>query len=227
MKKILIVGFPHSGTSILRHILGKSSNVKEQFTEEYHPLLNNYICDKDFYLMKIPFFRKEFISKDYDNIIKIFIIRNPLFVMSSINKRFGKDSVPENHKLNSYISTLKLFLDCKNNNYKNTYTIRYEDLFENDYHNLKLLLDKIGLKYNNTIFTNEVDSSWGWPREKIPKIKPNNKDHSMYRVWNNCQPFVNNNDLSKIDLTDEQKKNILKNKTIKIIYPNIKDFINE
>lgn len=51
MKKILICRFPHCGTSILRCILGKCSNVEEQFKEEYHPLLNNNIVDKEFYLM--------------------------------------------------------------------------------------------------------------------------------------------------------------------------------
>lgn len=33
--------------------------------------------------------------------------------MSSINKRFDNNSIPENHTLYSYITTLKLFLDCK------------------------------------------------------------------------------------------------------------------
>ena len=35
MKKILIIGFPHCGTTILRCILGKCTNVKEQFYEEF------------------------------------------------------------------------------------------------------------------------------------------------------------------------------------------------
>jgi len=227
MKKILICGFPHCGTSILRCILGKCSNIEEQFIEEYHPLLNNNIVDKEFYLMKIPFCRKEFFSKDYDNFIKIFIIRNPIFVMSSINKRFDNNSIPENNTLYSYITTLKLFLDCKKKKYHNTYPIKYEDLFENNYDNLKQILDKIGLQYSNEIFSNKVDTAWGWPKEKIPISKPTNKEHDLYRVWQNCQPFINNNDLSKIDLTDTQKEEILKNEIIKQIYPNIKDFVNE
>tara|TARA_B110000971_G_scaffold22030_1_gene19947 strand:- start:15778 stop:15966 length:189 start_codon:yes stop_codon:yes gene_type:complete len=59
MKKILIVGFPHCGTTILRSIIGKCSNVTEQFYEEYDHLNNNCICNTEFYIMKTPFTEKK------------------------------------------------------------------------------------------------------------------------------------------------------------------------
>ena len=97
--------------------------------------------------MKVPFCIKEFFSKDYDDFIKIFIIRNPIFDISSINKRFKNDSIPENHTIDNFINTLEMFLDCKKNNYTNTHTIIYEDLFINNYYNLTKIFDEIGLKY--------------------------------------------------------------------------------
>ena len=221
MKKILIVGFPHCGTTILRSILGKCSNVTEQFYEEYDPLNNNCLSNTDFYLIKIPFTEKEYFSKVYDDFIKVFIIRNPIFVFSSINKRFSNENIPENHKIDKFIDTLELFIDCKNNNYKNTYTIRYEDLFINNFHDLKNILNDIGCIYSNEIFINKSDSACDWPKECIPDTRPDNTDHDRYRVWQMCQPFVLNNDLSKVYLTNTNKEEILKSKTILKVYPEI------
>jgi hypothetical protein len=223
----MIIGFPHCGTSILRCIIGRCSNIEEQYEEEYAHLLNNKYTNKEFYLTKIPFAKKEFFSKNYDKFIKIFIIRNPVFSISSINKRFENIcSIPENHTIDSYINTLELFIDCKNNNYKNTYTIRYEDLFMNNNHNLKKILDEIGLKYNNDIFTTNSDVVWGWPKESIPIEMPDNTDHSNYRVWQNSQPFILNNNLSTIYLINTQKEQILKSNIIKYIYPEVDDLLS-
>lgn len=220
-KKIIIIGFPHSGTTILRTILGKCSNVTEQFYEEYDALNNKCVSNTEFYLMKSPFAKKEYFSKIYDDFIKIFIIRNPIFVISSINKRFSNSDIPENHKIDNFINTLELFIDCKNNNYKNTYTIRYEDLFFNNYHNLKKILNDIGLIYTDEIFINNLDTACNWPKECIPDTPPYNIDHDRYRIWQICQPFILNNDLSKIDLTNTNKEEILNSKTIQKIYPEI------
>lgn len=221
MKKILIIGFPHCGTTILRSIMGRCSNVTEQFKEEYDALNNNCVSDKEFYIMKIPFATEKHFSKDYDDFIKVFIIRNPIFVLSSINKRFPKGNMPENHKIDAFIKTLELFVDCKNNNYKNTYAIKYEDFFINNFHNLKNMLNDIGCIYSNEIFINKADVECGWAKECIPVTRPDNTDHDRYRVWQLCQPFVLNNDLSKLNLTNTNKEEILKSKTILKVYPSI------
>ena len=218
-KKILIIGFPHNGTSILRCIIGRCNNVHEIYEEEYNPLNNNTKTEKDFLLMKIPFTKEDFFTNEYEDIIKIFIIRNPLFVFSSINKRF-KYNFPNCHSINNYINTVKLFIKYSNN-YKNIYTIKYEDLFINNYQNFKNILDNIGLIYTDNIFTDKHNTSWGWPEEAIPKHIPDNTDHANYRVWQNCQEFVSNNELNKIDLTQTQKEQILNSEYIRQIYPDI------
>jgi hypothetical protein len=222
MKKIIILGFPHCGTTILRSIFGKCCNVTEQYYEEYNILNNNYICDTEFYLIKNPFAEKEYFSETYDDFIKVFIIRNPIFVFSSINNRFSNVEIPKDHKIEKFIDTIKLFDNCKNNNYKNTYTIKYEDLFINDFHNLKSILNDIGCKYSNEIFINKVsDNVCGWPKEYIPKTRPDPTDHDRYRVWQLCQPFVSNNDILKLNLTNINKEEILNSKIILKLYPEI------
>ena len=85
-------------------------------------------------LCKYPYTIDEFFSAKYNDYIKIFIVRNPLYVFSSLNKRFNY-AEPEKHNVNSYIKTLKKFIYYCEKPVKNLYTIRYEDLFENNYQN--------------------------------------------------------------------------------------------
>ena len=85
MQKILICGFPHCGTSILKSIIGHCDDVEEIYNETHK------ICKdtkKQFILAKCPFTLDSFFNKECEDYIKIFIIRNPLFVFSSLNKRF-------------------------------------------------------------------------------------------------------------------------------------------
>ena len=49
--------------------------------------------------------------------------------------------------------------------------------------------------------------------------------HSKYRTWQINRPFVLNNDVSKIDLTGEQKNILLNNSKILNVYPNIKSIL--
>ena len=58
---------------------------------------------------------------------------------------------------------------------------------------------------------------------KLVKDKPEDKQHQIYRTWQINQPFVLNNDDSKIDLLESQKKEIINNNDILTIYPDIKN----
>ena len=62
------------------------------------------------------------------------MIRNPLFVFSSLNKRFNYD-IPESQGIQKYIDTVESFNDLRENPIENVYTIRYEDCFENNFEN--------------------------------------------------------------------------------------------
>ena len=222
--KILICGFPHCGTTILKSIIGHSDNVKEVYNEIDN--INNIKTDLDFILCKYPFTRAKYFDNNtfYKNYIKIIIIRNPLFVFSSLNKRY-RTRIPSNHSIDNYINTVKLFIKYSSKHEENIYTIRYEDLFHNNYESIRKILNSINVKYTDDIFINSKYKNISHTRVDINNIKnkPNDVNHEQYRTWQINQEFKCNNDLSKIDLSSEQLKKIINNEYILKLYPNIKE----
>jgi len=216
-KKIVICGFPHCGTSILKSILGHIEDV-EEIQHECKEI--NKSSNKNFILCKWPFTNNEFFSEKYKDYIKIFIIRNPLFVFSSLNKRFNYN-IPNNHSFNAYIDTIKMFIKYKNNPEKDIYTIRYEDLFENDFQKLKEIINNIGIKYDDKIFENTTYKNVICPGVKLVNTMPSNNEHAKYRTWQINQPFISNNDISKLDLSDVQKEQIINNSYVLQLYSDI------
>ena len=221
MPKILIIGFPHCGTTILRKIIGRCDNVHEIYNEVYNPICDATTPKKEFLLMKIPFTYPAFFEKEYEDFIKIFIIRNPLLVFSSINARFKCENVLY-HTINDYINTITCYTEEQN--CKNMYKIKYEDLFDNNFQKLKSLLHDIGVNYTDNTFTYESNATaWG---QCVPINKPDPTDHDNYRIWQNCQKFVSNNNFDNINLTKTQIEQIISNETINMIYPEIKQIIS-
>jgi len=221
-KKIIIFGFPHCGTSILKSIIGHIEDV-EEIHKEVRSI--NKDTNKQFILCKYPFTEDHFFGEKYQDYIKIFIIRNPFFVFSSLNKRF-RNKIPDNHSIDKYIYTLKKFIEYRKNPTKNVYTIRYEDIFYNNYQELKIILDDIGMKYNDNIFDNTKYKNIIINNIQIPTTKPNNVEHGKYRTWQINQPFVSNNDVSKLDLTELQKQKIINNSVILEVYTDIDKVFN-
>lgn len=222
MNKILICGFPHCGTSILKSIIGHIDDV-EEIMDETEKIPETYnIKDKKYILCKYPFTLKKFFQKEYNDYIKIFIIRNPLFVFSSLNKRFS-NNIPNGHSIERYIQTTKLFLACRHNLPKNTYIVRYEDLFENNYKSIRSILDSIGISYKDEIFDNTKYKNQLFKSiELLDNNIPSPTENEKYRTWQINQPFVLNNNNSKIYLSKFQIKKIINNDIILQIYPNIK-----
>jgi hypothetical protein len=223
MKKIIIFGFSHCGTTILKSIIGHIDEVYEVIDET--AIFNDYNSipsSKKYLLHKYPQYNKRFLTdKYYDDYIKIFIIRNPIFVYSSLNKRTDY-KLSNYHSFNKFITIFKDFIYYRNNPIKQLYTIRYEDIFPNNYRELKKILDDIGLEYNDTIFDNSKYINYSHKGIQLTSGKPTNKDHEKYRTWQINQPFISNNDISKIDLTELQKQTIINNCTILKLYPDIK-----
>lgn len=155
MKKIIIFGFPHSGTSILKSIIGHIDNVYEIIDETKYININKFKINKEFILCKYPYTIPEFFGDKYNDYIKIFIVRNPLFVYSSLNKRFSYNlSKRSNLSISSYINTIKTFIYYLNHPMKNLYLIKYEDLFTDNFKQLKLILNDLKLNYSDDIFDN-------------------------------------------------------------------------
>jgi hypothetical protein len=222
MNKILICGFPHCGTTILKSIIGHIDDV-EEIVDEIDKIDKTIDVEEGKYILcKYPFTLKKFFEKEYDDYIKIFIIRNPLFVFSSLNKRFS-NKIPFGHSIDRYIQTVKLFITYRNNLPANTFLIRYEDLFENNYQNIRNILDSIGLKYTDKIFDNGKYINKIITGTELLNNKPENKDHERFRTWQINQPFVSNNDNTQIYLSKVQIKKIVNTNEIKEIYPNIRN----
>ena len=110
-KKIIIFGFPHTGTTILKSIIGHIDNVYEIVDEKPNIDDNNvdYI-NYNFVLCKWPYLINEnTLLTNYYDYIKIFIIRNPLYVFSSLNQRFKYNTLDQNHSIDKYIETVEQF----------------------------------------------------------------------------------------------------------------------
>jgi hypothetical protein len=225
-KKIIIFSFPHCGTTILRSIIGHIDNVYEIVDEvSYIDDYNEDYINHNFVLCKWPHLinEKTLLTK-YSDYIKIFIIRNPLYVFSSLNKRFKYSKLDIKHSINTYIETVKAFNNFTDNkNIDNLFLIKYEDMFENNYKNLKYIFDKIGFCYNDDIFDNSkyinrVQFAHNIP---IPEEIPSNYNHMRYRLFQINKKFENNNENNKIDLTNEQYQVLKTDINILKLYPEI------
>lgn len=226
-KKIIIFGFPHSGTTILRNIISHIENVYEIVDEEKEIDDNNSdYTNYDFVLCKWPYLIDEnTLLKDYSDYIKIFIIRNPIYIFSSLNKRFQDVELDERHNINKYIDTIKEFNNLKNTkNIDKLFLIKYEDMFECNYKNLKYIFDEIGFNYNDDIFDNSnyINKVQFGKDLIIPKERPLDNCHIEYRLFQINQKFENNNDKNKISLTESQQQILTTDTNILEVYPEIR-----
>lgn len=228
-KKILITGYPFSGTTILKSKFGESNNVYEIIDEGFEIRQDhiNWSGDKEFVLIKTPVMPLEIrvhgvhflttnhphsIYKDYS---VIFIQRNPWNVFSSIIKAgFNPLANITNHHqteyhftINEYFVSVERFLEAKNGKFPNIYAIRYEDLFVDDYKEIKSIMDNIGLKYNPNIFDTKTKDYKFKNDLDINTIneKPETYELGKVRTWQINQPFENMN-TSDINIPDELDK---------------------
>jgi predicted O-methyltransferase YrrM len=211
---ILICGFPHCGTSILKSIIGHIDDVNEIITETDYinpNILNN--SKHKFVLAKTPYLPDKIFKKEYDNYIKIVIARNPCYVYSSLNKRYDYKIPLRLGLANHYLNFLEKCDNLINNKKKNTYIIFYEELFDNNFKKLKQVFDTIGFNYTEQIFDNSKYKNF-IVNKNIPKTLPLAIDHDNYRTYQINQPFENMNNPNKIDLTQKQKSFIISNPLI-------------
>ena len=146
---------------------------------------------------------------DYGDYTKIMIMRNPVYVFSSLNRRFdrevGRTCLPDNHSIESYIQALSIF-DEINSGENNFHKLIYSQIFENDFLEIRKLLDSLDLNYDDKIFDNSLWFNRIVCRDVWSKkdgiISP--KKHEAYRTYQINQPFSNKNDSDKIHLSKQQ-----------------------
>jgi len=227
-QKILITGFPHTGTSILKSKMGECKNLYEIPIEYFSVMpkdLHN-AKDKNFVLVKSPVIPIEIranklenlinAKKEYSDYILIFVIRNPWNVFTSVIKagynpltKNGPNSTFDYHmSIGEYEAAGKIFLDANEKNYPNVYTIKYEDFFVNDFINLKNLFNSIGLEFDDTIFYQKSKNYIHVPGINFDSIKENptytENGQRVVRTWQINQPFQNMN--NEVNIPDELDK---------------------
>ena len=234
-KKILITGFPHTGTSILKSKFGECKNVYE-VANECDFITPSHIYDSrnaEYVLIKSPIIPINIRANDvrkirlddsvYKDYIIIFVTRNPYNVFTSIIKS-GQDPLTKcdvyldskyHFRISEYIASLQIIKNVKTHNIPNTYSIKYEDFFDNDGNAIKDIMDSIGLQYDDDIFhkkTKEYIHSSGVNFKDIDISKISYKENRLaYRTWQINQPFQNMN--SEVNIPDELS-DILKNSNI-------------
>jgi hypothetical protein len=206
---IIVSGFPHCGTTILQKIISDCNGVfahrdnKNRLREriivpQYSPNRNCKNGEPKHFITKWPF------ALDLDDrhreYFKIFIVRNPLYVFSSLNKRNmnTKNTLQtelDKHTVEMYKKTLKLYDSIIEDN-KNL-KLLYRDLF------LPTNLQRIE-KALDIEFPTDIKNS---QQTKVEfKNKPSN--HFAYRMEQLSKPFQNMNHLSNLTLTNNQVSEI-------------------
>lgn len=224
-KKILITGFPHCGTTLLRALVGNCKNAYDQNREfpdptDYRPNMNF-----DFYVWKHPFLHTEFRNygfqhkpnTKFSDTIIIPIIRNPWNVFTSLHKRSLKNgdfsvlNDNQGHSIPYYLNAAERVYQAMENPIDGVYPIRYEDMFENNFQKLKEIFDSIGLEYDDMTFDN---SSKSFVHNNVGYIDGyDGKFDNAYRSWQINQPLQNMN--SEIDVPEQINERLQKSEILK------------
>jgi hypothetical protein len=215
VKKILVTGFPHSGTTVLRAKIGECKNTYDCNYECVDPPNFYPTMPYDFYVWKHPFldvpFRNHTFAikpeSKYADTIVIPIIRNPWNIFSSLHKRgtqSGEFSIYDSrqgHSLPWYENTCEVIFDAFQKNYKDVYPIKYEEMFDNNFEKLRNIFDSIGLEYDDDIFEKRTKEFSHGDAKYVEDYNKNGKYDGGLRAWQINQPFKNMN--SDIILPDD------------------------
>ena len=208
-QKVLIFGHPHCGTSILKSIIGHAPEVDEIVDEvsdlKFRP------SNSRFQLGKYPKTLGIFFQQQYEEYEKIFTLRNPIWVYSSLNRRFGgPNKIPQDTSLDVFIKICEIFEFYRKNPKPKLHTILYEEMFERDHQKVRKILKDIGISdvgiFNNQNFKNKIVSKISGDFDSPPCEKNN---HAKFRTWQINQPFINNNEMKKIEITRDQRYKIM------------------
>ncbi len=226
-QRILVTGFPHCGTTILRAKIGDCKDVYDAVGEFGEPPGYSPAIKNKWYVWKCPFLHTEFRNNTFaikkniwlEHDIIIPIIRNPWNVFTSLYKR-GTDNNEFNvlnngqgHSASYYLNAAEVILDAFKNKYDKVYPIKYEDIFENNFEKLREIFDSIGLEYDESVFESRTKV---YQHHSIPYIEDYDTAQSYkpeLRVWQINQPFQNMNDV--VDIPEELNKIFTESSIIK------------
>jgi hypothetical protein len=228
--KIFITGFLHSGTSILRAKISDCDNVFSQIMESQTPKGDSYeeylSSGKEFFLWKDPIIRNSlyntgFPKKDgspFQDCHIIFLVRNPFYVFSSLQRRSKGIVNHDFHRFEDWEKSAFKFLEIREKKYEDTYTIKYEEFFDEGFQNLKKIFDQVGLIYPEDIFeTKKKDYYHDFLREVPQTPEKTLTKNSHHRTWQINQNFQNFNLNSKVELTPELYERICSSSVLPLL----------
>jgi len=198
--KIFVYGFPHSGTTILRKLIGEHSLIHD-WIDEYidPPKIDNVV-----YKMPILPGRKQ---KDCK---RIMIMKNPYDIFGSFYLRFGVRYLTyPGRGIKDYERFIEYFLTTTD------FTIKYEDISTRLPEVFKYLgLEFEGIKNNQSY----IGEEWKDVPKKKPTRQDDGDDHALYRSWQINQPFRDMTGESAKHLPWSGRELISKSEIIKRVY---------
>jgi len=212
---ILITGFPHCGTSILRAKLGEANDTFDQ--EQEHRYTETSPPGTKFHIWKHPLVHPEFkndLGWGNKKNIPFFkdthiipIIRNPYYAFSSlVTKRYLNPFKTQDHTFNDYIFTAEKWLQAKKENIDKVYPIKYEELFENNNQKLWDTVNKIGLEFPFDSFKDRTKTYKMNGKELRLDKSIDEFEGAEYRIWQMNQEFKNMNTPEKFDIPERLEK---------------------
>ena len=194
---ILVHGFPHSGTSILKSIIARHPDVTECVKET---MLSSFVRG-DRPLIKWPYTDERFFGEKYETYKKVFILRNPFYSFSSLNRRYGRanfERTKPQESIEAWDRTAQKWLSGPSR----THCILYEDLFSEQ--NLVDLFAFLDLSFDKGYLDTSDNANRIVPGVGYSGRKPLPTAHAEFRTWQINQPFRNMNEPTKLQLTEDQ-----------------------
>jgi hypothetical protein len=191
--RIFITGHQHSGTSILKKIIGNSPDVYDMLNEVFPDwLLGEEIegeNEKDFVVLKYPDCTDEVVefSNELSAIKFICIIRDPRDIFTSLKERHGNSYTFDAFK-KTWIPIMRNCIEVSK--LHNGYIVRYEDLFKNDYEEVEKIFNWLGVPYEDTVVTKNEERKVTSNCEEFPETIPTRKNHDQFRSYQISSPFT-------------------------------------
>lgn len=192
--KILITGFHHSGTSILRKVIGNHPQVYDVLHEIKPKSLAGMIAEEDWgvpnVVMKSPLLSDYLlgeIQKIQDKIKVICITRDPRETWASLKQRYVDGQM-------TWEIFRRSWLECTMNSMEvsiigNGILIKYEDLFKDNYKGTQDLFKWLSLEMVPGIL-DTTKRRVPVEVQRIPDKEPSRVTNALYRSWQINRPFL-------------------------------------
>lgn len=227
---IFITGYQHSGTTILRRIVGAHPDVFEIPTEclPHTRVAEEELAkdngEHDFSVSKVPvvWWGEDFKRRiEAPDIVRLNIMKNPLDVFSSLilrHRSFTPKSENYGHVL-QWAAWARYFLD---ETPERDFNVKYEDLFIGEEPNHRLLEDIIShceLDRCPDLLERKQREKVPLHCEAVPSYPPSRIKHEQFRSWQVNQPLRNQSGKHRGVLSDEDRDFIMGLEEYQRLYP--------